>query len=349
LPPSSLRSLEIDELLEGMKSYMRAVLLVLLGIMLLLISYTFALEDEARQTLKRHAKSLLLGNEARRSSLKHHVELDRSKYLSAPSHESIEATLTLDNSNSEHSESKHQPEDGKHHMRARSSENRSETRSEAVPAPEEAAQGRIAPLATPPPAPPPPPLLPGWPVPPGWSAALDSASGQTIFVHARARSTSAPSHKAVLITPENVHALPPLPRADGGNIIMGSPLIQRLPASPATRPDQLPSQVKQSPQPQPLLSDFERSVYRVGGAEAFADEVASTAREWQATGRLTPAVISETGRVAGDNTASEKIPASPLPACGASISTDKPEAPASGPSDISYGVLPQNTTVLALC
>jgi hypothetical protein len=53
--------------------------------------------------------------------------------------------------------------------------------------------------------------------------------------------------------------------------------------------------------------------------------------------------------VAGDNTASEKIPASPLPACGASISTDKPEAPASGPSDISYGVLPQNTTVLALC
>ena len=98
-----------------------------------------------------------------------------------------------------------------------------------------------------------------------------------------------------------------------------------------------------------LLSDFERSVYRVGGAEAFADEVASTAREWQATGRLTPAVISETGRVAGDNTASEKIPASPLPACGASISTDKPEAPASGPSDISYGVLPQNTTVLALC
>eukprot|EP00900_Chrysochromulina_parva_P009394 jgi/Chrpa1/18456/Chrysochromulina_OHIO_Genome00025027-RA len=51
-----------------------------------------------------------------------------------------------------------------------------------------------------------------------------------------------------------------------------------------------------------LLSDFERSVYRVGGAEAFADEVASTAQEWQATGRLKPAVISETGRVAGDNT-----------------------------------------------
>ena len=206
----------------------------------------------------------------------------------------------------------------------------------------------------PPTAPPaPPPLLPGWPVPPGWSAAVDSASGQIVFVHARARSTSAPSHKAVLITPENVHALPPPPRADGGNIIMGSPLIQRLPASPAVRPDQLPSQMKQSPQLQPLLSDFERSVYRVGGAEAFADEVASTAREWQATGRLTPAVISETGRehVAGDNTASEMTSASPLPACGASIS-DRPEARAPGPSDISYGVLPQNTehdARLALC
>ena len=102
-----------------------------------------------------------------------------------------------------------------------------------------------------------------------------------------------------------------------------------------------------------LLSDFERSVYRVGGAEAFADEVASTAREWQATGRLTPAVISETGRehVAGDNTASEMTSASPLPACGASIS-DRPEARAPGPSDISYGVLPQNTehdARLALC
>ena len=51
-----------------------------------------------------------------------------------------------------------------------------------------------------------------------------------------------------------------------------------------------------------LLSDFERSVYRVGVAEAFADEVASTAQERQATGWLKPAVISETGRVAGDNT-----------------------------------------------
>ena len=374
-----------------MKSHMRAALLVLLGIMLLLISYALALEDEARQTLKRHIESLILGNETKRSYLKHHVELERSEYLSAPSHESIVATLTLDHPNSEHPEYRqltldhpnsehpeyrHQPEEGKRHMRARSFENPSGNRSEAVTAPEEAAEGvappetALAPETAPEPetvsckgaaaeaeeglAPPaPPPLLPGWPVPPGWSAALDSASGQIVFVHARARSTSAPSHKAVLITPENVHALPPPPRADGGNIIMGSPLIQRLPASPAVRPDQLPSQMKQSPQLQPLLSDFERSVYRVGGAEAFADEVASTAREWQATGRLTPAVISETGRehVAGDNTASEMTSASPLPACGASIS-DRPEARAPGPSDISYGVLPQNTehdARLALC
>lgn len=43
--------------------------------------------------------------------------------------------------------------------------------------------------------------------------------------------------------------------------------------------------------PQPL-SDFERSMYRIGGAEAFASEVASTARVWQSTGRLSENTVS---------------------------------------------------------
>ena len=43
--------------------------------------------------------------------------------------------------------------------------------------------------------------------------------------------------------------------------------------------------------PQPL-SEFERSMYRIGGAEAFASEVASTARVWQSTGRLSENTVS---------------------------------------------------------
>jgi hypothetical protein len=63
--------------------------------------------------------------------------------------------------------------------------------------------------------------------------------------------------------------------ADGDNTILGSPYQSAVTPS----------------QPQPL-SDFERSMYRIGGAEAFASEVASTARVWQSTGRLSENTVS---------------------------------------------------------
>ena len=49
----------------------------------------------------------------------------------------------------------------------------------------------------------------------------------------------------------------------------------------------LPNPVHYRPDSRPL-NDYERYVYRVGGAEAFAAEVASTARQWQLIGRLSP-------------------------------------------------------------
>lgn len=49
----------------------------------------------------------------------------------------------------------------------------------------------------------------------------------------------------------------------------------------------LPNPVQYRPDSRPL-NDYERYVYRVGGAEAFAAEVASTARQWQLIGRLSP-------------------------------------------------------------
>ena len=74
--------------------------------------------------------------------------------------------------------------------------------------------------------------------------------------------------------------------ADGDNTILGSPYQSAI----------TPSQAKQ---PQPL-SDFERSMYRIGGAEAFASEVASTARVWQSTGRLSEnTVAGETAALDG--------------------------------------------------
>ena len=63
--------------------------------------------------------------------------------------------------------------------------------------------------------------------------------------------------------------------ADGDKTILGSPYQSAVTPS----------------QPQPL-SDFERSMYRIGGAEAFASEVASTARVWQSTGRLSDNTVS---------------------------------------------------------
>ena len=81
-----------------------------------------------------------------------------------------------------------------------------------------------------------------------------------------------------------------LPQSSRG-VPLGPTATTRTPAkrhlSDRGRSLSLPNPVQYRPDSRPL-NDYERYVYRVGGAEAFAAEVASTARQWQLIGRLSP-------------------------------------------------------------
>ena len=81
-----------------------------------------------------------------------------------------------------------------------------------------------------------------------------------------------------------------LPQSSRG-VPLGPTATTRTPAkrhlSDRGRSLSLPNPVQSRPDSRPL-NDYERYVYRVGGAEAFAAEVASTARQWQLIGRLSP-------------------------------------------------------------